>query len=215
LLTSRIKPRPKRESDCGSPIIEELIMSTITKRCFIAALALGVLAFTTVSVQAAKQKTEEELIAALASPKEKEVVKTLQLMEEQHPTSAACQAAIKPLLADTRKPVARKAARVLGVMNAPVSEEDLKNIVVFLKSADKSEIIDGLKALRGLKAQRTIPDIVPLLQNKDKNIIRDSIRTLAVLGDKSLVPTIQPFMDFPDLAVQKDAADALAVLKQK
>jgi len=190
-------------------------MNPMTKRGFVVALALSVFVFTAASVQAAKQKTEEELIAALASPKEKDVVKTLQLMEEQYPASAACQAAIKPLLADNRKPVARKAARVLGVMNAPVSEEDLKHIVVFLKSTDKSEIIDGLKALRGLKAQSTVPEIVPLLQNKDKNIIRDSIRTLAVLGDKSLVPTIQPFMDSPDLAVQKDAADALAILKQK
>jgi HEAT repeat protein len=191
-------------------------MSNLTKRCFVVALALGVFAFATVSAQAAKKvKTEEELIALLASPKEKEVISTLQQMEELYPTSAACQAAIKPLLVDSRKPVVRKAARVLGVMNAPVSEADLKNIAVLLKGTDKSEIIDGLKALRGLKAQSTIPEIIPLLKHSDKNVIRDSIRTLAVLGDKSLVPTIQPFMDFPDLAVQKDAADALAILKQK
>ncbi len=136
-------------------------------------------------------------------------------MEKLYPASKKCQDAIKPFLTDSRKPVMRKAARVLGVMNAPVSEADLKNIAVLLKGPDKSEIIDGLKALRGLKAQSTIPEITPLLQNKDKNIIRDSIRTLAVLGDKSLIPTIQPLMDYPDLSVQKDAADALAVLKQK
>jgi len=93
------------------------------------------------------------------------------------------------------------------------TEQEL--IAALLQSTDKYEIIDGLKALRGLKAQSTIPEITPLLKNLDKNVIRDAIRTLAVLGDKSLVPTIQPFMDFPDLAVQKDAADALAVLKQK
>jgi len=189
-------------------------MNNMTKRCFIVALALGVFACASLSVQAGP-KTEEELIAALSSPKEKVVISSMQEMEKLYPTSTKCQDAIKPFLADNRKPVARKAARVLGIMNAPVSEADLKNIVALLKSADKSEIIDGLKALRGLKAQSTIPDITPLLQNKDKNVIRDAIRTLAVLGDKSLVPTIQPFMDFPDLAVQKDAADALAVLKQK
>jgi len=190
-------------------------MSKMSKRCFIVALALGVFAFTTTSVQAASKKTEEQLIADLSSPKEKDIIKTLQLMEEQYPTSAACQAAIKPLLADSRKPVVRKAARVLGIMNAPVSEAELKSIAALLKGTDKYEIIDGLKALRGLKAQSTIPEITPLLKNPDKNVIRDAIRTLAVLGDKSLVPTIQPFMDYPDLAVQKDAADALAVLKQK
>lgn len=189
-------------------------MRTMTKRCFVAVLTLVVLASTAVPAWA-KAKTEDELITALASPKERTVIKAMQEMEKLYPTSTKCQDALKPFLADSRKPVARKAARVLGVMSAPVSEADLKHIVVFLKSTDKGEIIDGLKALRGLKAQSTIPDIVPLLQNKDKNIIRDSIRTLAVLGDKSLVPTIQPFMDYPDLAVQKDAADALAILKQK
>jgi len=189
-------------------------MSNITKRCFVVALALGFLALATQSTWA-KNKTEDELIAELSSPKEKTVIKSLQEMEKLYPTSTKCQDAIKPLLADNRKPVARKAARVLGVMSAPVSEADLKNIVALLKGTDRNEIIDGLKALRGLKAQSTIPDILPLLENKDKNVMRDSIRTLAVLGDKSLVPKIEPFMNYPDLAVQKDAADALAILKQK
>lgn len=189
-------------------------MSNMTKRCFIAVLTLGIFAFATARAQA-KDKTEDELIAALSSPKEKTVINAMQEMEKLYPTSAKCQDAIKPLLTDSRKPVVRKAARVLGVMSAPVSEADLKNIAALLKSTDKYEIIDGLKALRGLKAQSTIPEITPLLKNSDKNVIRDAIRTLAVLGDKSLVPTIQPFMDFPDLAVQKDAADALTILKQK
>jgi HEAT repeat protein len=189
-------------------------MNNMTKRCFIAALALGVFACTTMSVQA-KDKTEEELITALSSPKEKTVINAMQEIEKLYPASAKCQGALKPLLADNRKPVARKAARVLGVMNAPVSETDLKNITALLKSTDKYEIIDGLKALRGLKAQSAIPEITPLLKNPDKNVIRDAIRTLAVLGDKSLVPTIEPFMSYQDLAVQKDAADALAILKQK
>ena len=189
-------------------------MSNLTKRSFIVALALGAFAFATVSTWA-KEKTEDELIAALSSPKEKTVINAMQEMEKLYPTSTKAQDAIKPFLADNRKPVVRKAARVLGVMGAPVSEADLQKIAALLKGTDKYEIIDGLKALRGLKAQSTIPQITPLLKNPDKNVIRDAIRTLAVLGDKSLVPTIQPFMDFPDLAVQKDAADALAILKQK
>jgi HEAT repeat protein len=191
-------------------------MSNLTRRCFAVALTVGIIGLTTMPAWAQKKvKTEDELIAALASPKEKTVINTMQEMEKLYPTSTKCQDAIKPLLSDSRKPVVRKAARVLGVMNAPVSEADLKNIVVLLKSTDKAEIIDGLKALRGLKAQSTIPEIIPLLQHTDKNVTRDAIRTLAVLGDKSLIPTIKPFLEVPDLAVQKDAADAIAILKEK
>jgi len=191
-------------------------MNNGTKRCFIVALALGLFAFTTGSALAAKKvKTEDELIAQLGSAKEKEVISALQQMEKLYPASTSCQAAIKPLLADSRKPVARKAARVLGIMNAPVSDADLKNIATLLKSADKAEIIDGLKALRGLKAQSLIPEITPLLQNPNKNVVRDACRTLAVLGDKSLIPTLKPLLEVSDLAVQKDAADAIAILREK
>ncbi|MFO1513579.1 MAG: hypothetical protein U1F83_11790 [Verrucomicrobiota bacterium] len=189
-------------------------MNNMTKRCFIAVLTLGIFAFATAMAQA-KDKTEDELIAALSSPKEKTVINAMQEMEKLYPTSTKCQDAIKPLLTDNRKPVMRKAARVLGVMNAPVSEADLKNIAALLKATDKYEIIDGLKALRGLKAQSTIPEITPLLQNPDKNVVRDACRTLAVLGDKSLIPTIKPLLEVQDLAVQKDAADAIAILKEK
>ena len=44
--------------------------------------------------------------------------------------------------------------------------------------------MEGLKALRGLKAQSTIPKIVTLLKHADPNVKRDACRTLAVLGDK-------------------------------
>jgi HEAT repeat protein len=213
-LPERSAASPKSGIQLRQPNIEELFMNNMTKRCFVAVLALGIFAFATAVAQA-KDKTEDELIAALASPKEKTVIGAMQEMEKLYPTSTKCQDAIKPLLTDSRKPVVRKAARVLGVMNAPVSEADLKNIAALLKATDKYEIIDGLKALRGLKAQSTIPEIIPLLQNADKNVVRDSIRTLAVLGDKSLIPTIKPFMEVPDLAVQKDAADAIAILKEK
>ena len=162
----------------------------------------------------AKEKTVDQLIAELSSPKPNVVVSALQNLEKSYPTDVNAQAKIKPLLADPRATVKRKAARVLGVMNAEVSSEDLKNIVTLL-SGDKGEKTDGLKALRGLKAQSTISQITPLLKDPDKNVMRDAIRKLAVLGDKSLVPTIQPFLTVPDLAVQKDAADAIAILKEK
>jgi HEAT repeat protein len=191
-------------------------MSNITKRCFVVTLALGVFAFATVSVPAARKvKTEDELIAQLGSAKEKDVIKALQEMEKLYPASTKCQDAIKPLLADSRKPVVRKAGRVLGVMNASVSQADLKNIAVLLKGKTKYEIIDGLKALRGLQAQSTIPEIIPLLKNSDKNVMRDACRTLAVLGNKSLIPAVKPLLEYPDVAVQKDAADAIAILREK
>jgi HEAT repeat protein len=191
-------------------------MQNMTKRRFIIGLVIGVFAQATCSVQAAKVKTEDELIALLGSAKEKEVIGAMLEMEKHYPTSAKCQAALKPLLSDSRMPVRRKAARVLGVMNANVSEGEIKSICELLKSPDKATIIDGLKALRGLKAQSAIPEIIPLLKHSDKNVIRDACRTLAVLGDKSLVPDIQPLLQYPDTGVQKDAADAIAIfLKEK
>lgn len=189
-------------------------MKMITKRSFIGALAITALTLATFSAHAAP-KTEDELIGQLAAPKEKQVITALSEIEKNYPTSKKSHAAITPLLTDSRKPVMRKAARVLGAVNADVTEAEIKSIAVLLKGTDKYEIIDGLKALRGLKAASAIPEITPLLKHTDKNVIRDSIRTLAVLGDKKLVPTIEPFMNYPDLAVQKDAADALAILKQK
>ncbi len=192
-------------------------MKNLTKRGLLLGLVLSVITFTTTAVLAAgkKAKTEEDLIAQLNSTKEKAVISAMQEMEKLYPTSTKCQDAIKPLLTDSRKPVVRKAARVLGVMNAPVSDADLKNIAALLQATDKSEIIDGLKALRGLKAQSTISEITPLLKNPDKNVIRDACRTLAVLGNKSLISDIKPLLEYPDVAVQKDAADAISILKEK
>jgi HEAT repeat protein len=162
----------------------------------------------------AGQKSEDELFADLASPKPGVVVRALQNLEKNYPTDVNAQVKIRALLSDQRSPVKRKAARVLGAINADVSDADLKNIATLL-TGNKDEMEDGLKALRGLKAQSTIPQIIPLLQNPDNNIKRDACRTLAVLGDHSLVPTIQPLLNFPDLAVQKDAADAISILKEK
>jgi HEAT repeat protein len=177
-------------------------------------LAIAILAMA-LPLFAGKVKTEEQVLADLDSPKDKVVIGALQDVEKVYPTSVPALNKTKGLLADPRLPVKRKAARVLGNLNASVSEADVKNIAILLSGTDKYEIIDGLKALRGLKAASTIPLIVPLLQHPDNNVKRDALRTLAVLGDKSLVPTIQPLLQFPELGVQKDAADALAILKQK
>jgi len=177
-------------------------------------LALGALVLAVALPLFAGERSENELLADLASPKARVVVKALLDIQRQYPTDANAQTQIKLLLNDDRPTVKRKAARVLGALNADVSETDLKSIATLL-DGDKGDIEDGLKALRGLKAQSTIPKIIPLLQNPDKNIKRDVCRTLAVLGDKRLVPSIQPLLTDPDPAVEKDAADAISILKEK
>jgi HEAT repeat protein len=177
-------------------------------------LFIGIFALAIALPLFAGQKSEDELFTDLTSPKARVVVNALQGIEKQYPTDVNAQTRIKVLLTDDRPTVKRKAARVLGAINADVSEADLKNIATLL-DGNRDDIEDGLKALRGLKAQSTIPKIIPLLQNPDNNIKRDACRTLAVLGDHGLVPTIQPLLNFPDLAVQKDAADAISILKEK
>ena len=175
---------------------------------------VGALIFAVALPLFAREKTEDELLADLASPKARVVINALQDIEKQYPTDVNALAKIKPLLTDNRPTVKRKAARVLGAVNADVSDTDLQNIATLL-SGDKNDMEDGLKALRGLKAQSTIPKIIPLLQNPDNNVKRDACRTLAVLGDSSLIPSIKPLLTFPDLGVQKDAADAISILKEK
>ncbi len=188
-------------------------MKNVCKLFFAAVLGFTMLA-AVLPASARPPKTEDELIADLSSPKDKTVVNALQDLEKSYPNSPKSVPEIKKLLTDTRPTVKRKAARVLGTVNADVSDTDLKNIATLL-TGDRNEKEDGLKALRGLKAKSTIPQIIPLLKDPDKNVLRDAIRTLAVQGDKSLIPTIKPLMDFPDLAVQKDAADAISILKEK
>jgi HEAT repeat protein len=178
-------------------------------------LAVLVTTLSPLLLQAGSSKTEDELIADLASPKVRVVTTALQQLEKNYPTGTKALPAIKKLLTDPRPAVARKAARVLGAINADVDSTDIQNICMLLKSADVDTVIDGLKALRGLKAQSAIPEILPLLKNANKNVIRDSCRTLAVLGDSSLIPSIKPLLTYPDLAVQKDAADAISILKEK
>lgn len=190
-------------------------MINITKRSFLVALACGVFAFTASPVLAAKVKSEEEMIALLGSTKEKEVINALEQIQKNYLSSTKSHAAIKPLLTDSRIKVVRKSAYVLSAAHAEVSEADLNNIAALLKGTDKGEIIDGLKALRGLKARSVIPEITPLLKHPDKNVMRDSCRTLAVIGDKSLIPVIKPLLEYPDWAVQKDAADAIGILREK
>jgi HEAT repeat protein len=186
-------------------------MKSICKSLLIVAAVLA----TALPLLAKQPQTEEQLIAALDSPKEKVVFAALQDIEKQYPTSAPALAKIKTLLTDPRPMIHQKAARVLGALHTDVSSAELNSIAAMLDSADKKEIMEGLKALRGLKAQSTIPKIVGCLKNPEPNVKRDACRTLAVIGDKGQVSDIEPLLQDPDKGVVKDANDAIFALKAK
>ncbi len=163
----------------------------------------------------ASKRTEEELIAQLASSDENKVTSALQGLEKEYPESATARAKIVSMLKDPREKVQRKAARVLGAIHAPLDKKALADITPLLKSANKDAVIDGLKALRGLESKSTIPEILPLLAREDENIKRDACRTLAEIGDASLVPKIEPLLSDPNKKVQEDARDAISRLKAR
>ncbi len=161
----------------------------------------------------AAPKTEKELLTLLNSQRENFVVDALQTFEKRFPDSVEGMAKCKELLTDSRPPVRRKAARVLGALHAPVSEADLKNICGLLESKDDGDITAGLKALRGLKAQSVALKMLPLLQHANDNVKRDTCRTLAVIGDKSMVKDIEPLLKSKEPAVVEDAQKAINALK--
>ncbi|MFO1487762.1 MAG: HEAT repeat domain-containing protein [Verrucomicrobiota bacterium] len=187
----------------------------ITKRSFLTALALGVLALNLQSAHAAKPKSEDELIASLADKDPKKVAESMLQLEKQYPTSTRMQAEIKKYLTDPRDIVRRKAGRVLGALHAEVSDADLKHIAAMLKGTTKEEVMDALKSLRGLKSQSVIPEIVALLQNSEPNIVRDACRTLGEIGTKANVPSLEPLLKSADPKVQKDAQDAIFKLNSR
>jgi len=188
-------------------------MKNLTKRSFVGLLALTLVAVALPTQ--AKEKTEDELIADLASPREEIVVETLLKLEKQYPTSTKAFPTVKKLLTDPRAKVHRKAARVLGILHAEVDEQNLNDICAMFKASDSREQIDALISLRGLKAESKIPEILPLLYNPTPNVVRDACRTLAVLGNKDLIPKIEPLLKHADKKVQADAQDAIYKLKNK
>src|SRR5262245_8717315 len=101
-------------------------MKTISTRSFICILTLAIAGFA--SPVFAKDKTEDQYIADLSSPKEAEVTEALLKLEKLYPNSTKALPKIKSLLTDSRSKVRRKAARVLGAMHAEVDANDLKNI---------------------------------------------------------------------------------------
>lgn len=176
-------------------------------------LSLAALALVLGSSCATTGKSESDLVAALASPNQDAARAAMAELEARYHDSTTWQPAVRKMLADPREEVALKAARVLGIVHAEVTDEDLKNITALFRAARPNVAMGALKGLRGLKAQSIIPQILPLLQNNNVGIVRDALRTLAVLGDASLVPQIEPLLNHANSAVKKDARDCLAALR--
>ena len=186
-------------------------MNTYCRRTWLALLA----ATSILIARPALAASEDSLIKELDSPNADTVAKALLALEKQYPTSTKALPIMKKLLSDNRQKVNRKAARVLGSLHADVSSDDIKAIATLLKASDPQAIMDGLKSLRGLKAQEAVPEIIPFLQNPTRNVVRDACRALSTLGDKKIIPLLEPLLKHADAAVQKDAADAIHALNTK
>jgi len=179
------------------------------------ASAIGLLAVQSVQAGKTPPKTEEQVIAALASPNEDVVAEAMMTIEKKYPNSSAGVAEIKKYLGDNRAKVRRKAARVLGVLHADVTQAELDQICAMFKSSETREVTDALIALRGLKAQSVLPQIRDMLKDGRPNVLRDTCRTLAVLGSKDDIARIQPLTKSENSAVAKDARDAIFKLEAK
>lgn len=189
-------------------IVKTTFQSNIVWALFMAIVAIAF------PVSAA-DPAEAKVIEALSGKNEAKVTAAMQEIEKKFPNSVEGIKTIKSMLGDSRVKVRRKAARVIGSLHADVSEADLKAIAELLKGATAEEIIDGLKALRGLKSQPVIPQILPLLNHSTPNVIRDACRTLAEIGSKDQIPSLEPLLNHANAAVKKDAADAIFKLKNK
>jgi HEAT repeat protein len=177
------------------------------------ALLFTVIALFAASTALASKKSEEEWIALLSSTDEGKVTDALQGLEKEYPESLTARAKIISMLKDPREKVQRKAARVLGAINAKVDAKVLADITPLLRSTNKDAVVDGLKALRGLDAASTVPQILPLLSSPDENIKRDACRTLAEIADPSVISKIEPLLNDANKKVQEDARTAIAKLK--
>ncbi|HEY4952742.1 MAG TPA: HEAT repeat domain-containing protein [Verrucomicrobiae bacterium] len=122
--------------------------------------------------------------------------------------------ALKKLLTDERSLVRRKAARLLGVFHAQLTDDEIKEICMQLRST-WSEECSALKALRDLDAKQAVPDVLPLLRDSNSDVVRDACRTLAVIANKSVIPSIEPLLHSPNARVVEDARKAIDQLKLK
>jgi hypothetical protein len=188
-------------------------------------VALATLAPTLAS--AAPRKSEAELLEMLGSSEHKKVLDALDRLPNWYPTSTNAQQQIKKLLGTKlnvsgvpQNLISRKAARALGNYHATLTWDELQVFLGFIRSSSVDDVMDGLKALRGLREppdieERLAAEIVLLLKDKEIIIARDAMRTLGALGNKSSIPAIEPFLKHLRLDVKKDAREAIAAIEKR
>jgi hypothetical protein len=208
---------------------------------FLACLLGGLFLTANLSLQAAPNKTEAELIQMLGSDDFKSKNDALDRLAHWYPNSTNAVELIKGILRSNEvivvtettyesaqggkstkivKPVphlwlARAAARSLGNYHVKLSQEELDVVYKLLNSRDEETTMDALKALRGLNNPEAVPKIIPLLEDKNAHVVRDACRTLAVLGDKSTIPYIEPLTKNFESDIRWDALDAIKKLRGK
>jgi len=192
-------------------------MNSVGKQIVVAVVGLLVLA--AASPLPTALRTEESFIKNLAPTNSDRVITDAmtQLERLYHKDASRTNAipALKNLLADSRPPVRRKAARILGIFHAQLNAAELKQVCSQLKANDWGEVQSGLKALRDLNMPAAVPDILPCLKHFNPNVVRDACRTLAVIGDKSVISAIEPLLASPNPKIKKDAQEAIEQLKAK
>lgn len=176
---------------------------------------------------AAPGKSEAQLLEMLESKEHKKVLDALDRLPNWYPNSSAAQQQIKKLLGTKlnvsgvpQNLISRKAARALGNYHATLTWDELQVFLGFIRSSNIDDVMDGLKALRGLKEppdieEKLAAEIVLLLKDKEIIVARDAMRTLGALGNKSAIPAIQPFLKHMRIDVKKDAREAIAAIEKR
>lgn len=190
-------------------------------------LLIALVGLLPMSTSAGPKKSETELIEMLGSKDPQTVIDALDRLPNLYPASTNAIQQIRKLLGTKvniagfpPNVISRRAARALGNYHATLDWDDLKVFLGFIRSPDVNEVMDGLKALRGLKEPREIEEkltaeVVLLLNDKELHVVRDAIRTLGALGNKATVPAIEPFLKHQRQDVKRDAKEAIAVLEKK
>ena len=213
-------PRDRRSEGAVSTLNEHLrnLTPTLTLLLFafplLAALCFGC----ATQPSGPKRGSEAYLIGMLSSHDLEEVYDALARLPEKYPDSTNAVRVISGMLGDSK--VRRQAARSLGHYRAELDVEHVRLILGLLHAYDPNEVMDGLKALRGLREPQPIVDLmvaqmIPLLKDKNDHVVRDTCITLAVHGNKDTIPHIEPLLTRIRWDVKKDATEAIAALRAK
>ncbi len=160
-------------------------------------------------------RDEPQLMTALNSPDPDVVVEALSEIEDVGYASTSAQRRIIELVKDSRPEVRRRSARVLGAIHAPVDAATVAAIGAMLESRDDGEVVDALKALRGMPSRSEIPRMLPLLKHPDEHVVRDTCRTLGAVADAAVVPDLEPLLKSRNEEIRADAQAALAKLRHR